>query len=538
MATRRPRPPPHCPRPARPTPTRARPRLARHRHPRRARAQPPEPHAAAAAPEPDRDHRRLGLGQVVARVRHALRRGPAPLRRVAVGLRAPVPRPDGEARRRRDRGAVAGDRDRAARRGSQPALDGRHHHRDLRLPAAAVRAARHAALSRTAARCMARQSVQEMVDHAARALHAAQRIALLAPLVRGRKGEYRKELERVRRQGYLRARIDGEWVELDEPPKLGAPQAPRHRRSWSTGSRSEPDARARLADSLEAALKLGSGHGRGARARAPRRTCCSARARRAPSAAPASMRSSRAASRSTRRTAPARAATDSARCSRWIRERVVPDPRRVDRRGRGRGVGRRRRHLDRRHAQGARQALRLLAHDAVEEAARARPASCCSTAPGDEEVRFEFRTQEGLGVHPHEHLRGRDPEPRAALSRDLERSRCGAGSASLMNPTPCPECQRRAAASPRASRCRIDGRNIGEWIGAARCAGARAGWPSLRFEGAQAHDRAADPEGARRPARVPRRRGARLPDARPRRGERWRAARRSASGSPPRSARS
>ena len=44
-----------------------------------------------------RVHRRLGLGQVVARLRHALRRGPAPLRRVAVRVRAAVPRPDGEA---------------------------------------------------------------------------------------------------------------------------------------------------------------------------------------------------------------------------------------------------------------------------------------------------------------------------------------------------------------------------------------------------------------------------------------------------------
>ena len=54
-----------------------------------------------------RHHRALGLGQVVARLRHDLRRGAAALRRVAVGLRAPVPRADGEARRRLDRGAVA-----------------------------------------------------------------------------------------------------------------------------------------------------------------------------------------------------------------------------------------------------------------------------------------------------------------------------------------------------------------------------------------------------------------------------------------------
>ena len=80
----------------------------------------------------------LRVGQIVTRVRHDLRRGPAPLRRVAVGVRAPVPRPDGQARRRLDRGPVAGDLDRSEDDLAQPAVDGRHGHRDLRLPAAAV----------------------------------------------------------------------------------------------------------------------------------------------------------------------------------------------------------------------------------------------------------------------------------------------------------------------------------------------------------------------------------------------------------------
>ena len=89
----------------------------------------------------------VGLGQVLARLRHDLRRGPAPLRRVAVGLRAAVPVDDGKARRRLDRGPVAGDRDRAEVDLAQSALDRRHGHRDLRSPAPAVRARRHSALS-------------------------------------------------------------------------------------------------------------------------------------------------------------------------------------------------------------------------------------------------------------------------------------------------------------------------------------------------------------------------------------------------------
>jgi excinuclease ABC subunit A len=104
---------------------------------------------------------------------------------------------------------------------------------------------------------MNRQSVQEMVDTILRSFDG-ERIHLLAPLVRGRKGEYRKELEDVRRQGYLRARIDGQWVELDLPPKLA-----RHKRhDIAIGIdrfKVEATAASRIADSVEAALKLGNG---------------------------------------------------------------------------------------------------------------------------------------------------------------------------------------------------------------------------------------------------------------------------------------
>ena len=92
------------------------------------------------APGPaDRLHRPLGLGEVVAGLRHDLRRRPAPLRRVALGLRPPVPGPDGQARRRLHRGAVAGHLHRPEVGLAQPALDRGHHHRGLRLPAAALR---------------------------------------------------------------------------------------------------------------------------------------------------------------------------------------------------------------------------------------------------------------------------------------------------------------------------------------------------------------------------------------------------------------
>ncbi len=104
---------------------------------------------------------------------------------------------------------------------------------------------------------MRRQSVQEITDTVLEQ-HAGQRVALLAPVVRGRKGEYRKELEAWRRQGYLRARIDGGWVELDDPPKLQ--KTKRHDIDVVVDRVTVEDkSRARIAESLEAALKLAEG---------------------------------------------------------------------------------------------------------------------------------------------------------------------------------------------------------------------------------------------------------------------------------------
>ncbi len=63
------------------------------------------------------------------------------------------------------------------------------------------------------------KTVSEMVDEVM-ALPEGTRILLLAPVVRGRKGEFQQLLENLHAQGFLRARIDGEVVELAEPPAL------------------------------------------------------------------------------------------------------------------------------------------------------------------------------------------------------------------------------------------------------------------------------------------------------------------------------
>jgi len=63
------------------------------------------------------------------------------------------------------------------------------------------------------------QSTRQIVDRIM-SRSAEQRVMILAPIVRGRKGEYRKELERLARQGFVRARIDGVLHPLDEPITL------------------------------------------------------------------------------------------------------------------------------------------------------------------------------------------------------------------------------------------------------------------------------------------------------------------------------
>ena len=63
------------------------------------------------------------------------------------------------------------------------------------------------------------QQVQDMVDRTM-ALEEGTRAYLLAPIVRDRKGEYRKEFLELRKQGFQRVKVDGEFYDLDTPPTL------------------------------------------------------------------------------------------------------------------------------------------------------------------------------------------------------------------------------------------------------------------------------------------------------------------------------
>ncbi|HEX4469460.1 MAG TPA: excinuclease ABC subunit UvrA [Gemmatimonadaceae bacterium] len=84
------------------------------------------------------------------------------------------------------------------------------------------------------------------------------RIEVRAPLVQGRKGEFRELFETVRKQGFIRAYVDGDLIEVSDPPKLNRRQ--NHTIEVVVDRlivRAED--RGRLADSLETALKLADG---------------------------------------------------------------------------------------------------------------------------------------------------------------------------------------------------------------------------------------------------------------------------------------
>ena len=68
-------------------------------------------------------------------------------------------------------------------------------------------------------RVIEQQTVEQMVD-IIMSLEERSRIQLLAPLVRGRKGEYTRLLDQIRKDGYVRVRIDGEIRELSEEIRL------------------------------------------------------------------------------------------------------------------------------------------------------------------------------------------------------------------------------------------------------------------------------------------------------------------------------
>jgi excinuclease ABC subunit A len=101
------------------------------------------------------------------------------------------------------------------------------------------------------------QTVSQMVDRIM-ALPEGTRLYLLAPVVRGRKGEYRKELAEFGKKGYQRVKVDGKFYEIGEVPALDKKFT--HDIDVVVDRLVvRPDIGIRLADSLEQALKLADG---------------------------------------------------------------------------------------------------------------------------------------------------------------------------------------------------------------------------------------------------------------------------------------
>ncbi len=101
------------------------------------------------------------------------------------------------------------------------------------------------------------QTVSQMVDRV-KAMPEGTRLYLVAPIVRGRKGEYRKELQELQKKGFQRVKIDGKLYEIAEAPSLDK----KYKHDIDVVVDRivvKPDLGNRLADSIETALGLAEG---------------------------------------------------------------------------------------------------------------------------------------------------------------------------------------------------------------------------------------------------------------------------------------
>ena len=155
------------------------------------------------------------------------------------------------------------------------------------------------------------QTVSQMVDRVL-ALPEGTRLYLLAPIARGRKGEYRKEFAELQKKGFQRLKIDGKFYEIAEAPTLDK----KYKHDIDVVVDRivvRPDIASRLADSFETALGLSEKASSSPRSRTRRRSASSSRRNSpAPNPASPSRRSSPGCSPSTILMAPAPNATGSA----------------------------------------------------------------------------------------------------------------------------------------------------------------------------------------------------------------------------------
>ncbi|HOB51069.1 MAG TPA: excinuclease ABC subunit UvrA [Acidobacteriota bacterium] len=106
-------------------------------------------------------------------------------------------------------------------------------------------------------RPVSEQSAQQIIDDL-KELPPGTKLVLLAPVVRGRKGEHREVFESLRRDGFLRARVDGDIRPLEDPPALDKKR--KHTVEVVVDRLvAGPELGGRLSDSVETALRVGGG---------------------------------------------------------------------------------------------------------------------------------------------------------------------------------------------------------------------------------------------------------------------------------------
>lgn len=104
---------------------------------------------------------------------------------------------------------------------------------------------------------ISQQTVQQMVDQLL-TYPEKSRMQILAPIIKGKKGEHARILDQIRKNGYVRVRVDGEIRDLSE--EIPLEKNKKHSIEVVVDRISlKPDSAPRLADSLEAALRLGEG---------------------------------------------------------------------------------------------------------------------------------------------------------------------------------------------------------------------------------------------------------------------------------------
>jgi excinuclease ABC subunit A len=106
-------------------------------------------------------------------------------------------------------------------------------------------------------RPLSRQTPQQIVDQIL-AYEAGSKIIVLAPLIENQSGQFRDVIEKLKREGFVRARIDGQLMELDRPEPIRLNKSRRHTIEAVVDRLIIRDGiRVRLTDSIETALKLG-----------------------------------------------------------------------------------------------------------------------------------------------------------------------------------------------------------------------------------------------------------------------------------------